>query len=328
MFFNIQELVQEIEDGKSTDDIVEERLNYLNSEEYKSKMNRSDKADFIQGYISDDEKISGTLGDGTYYWMDEKQIYKDIIDELIRKNLNAIKQYNSLPTQNLMQGVRKYFFGAKPNEDSLLVYQQMQKEGKSKDEIRTEFGERIIKYLLETKDDNDKEELSNQIEEREDYGNIVPIPISLIKGLKIGECTEMAMLSQNILSFLAYNTYMIEGKTYNANNEIENHNFNFIEKDGRYIAFDSAMFFSGVAPEIKTPEDLLIFDEMTLNNNQKSITYFSSRKSRVYSAPESRINILAERGANFRNTALTDLKGIILSKKVIENQRESDERNG
>ena len=98
MFLNLQELIKEIEDGKSTDDIVEERLTYLNSKDYKSKMNRSDRADFIQGYISDDEKMSGTLGDGTYYWMDEKQIFKDVIDSIIRKNLPTIKQHNALTT--------------------------------------------------------------------------------------------------------------------------------------------------------------------------------------------------------------------------------------
>lgn len=326
MFLNIQELVQEIEDGKSTDDIVEERLSYLNSEDYKSKMHRSDRADFIQGYISDDEKMSGTFGDGTYYWMDEKQIFKDVIEAIVRKNLSTIKQHNGMPLQNLMQGIRHYFLRAQPNEESFVVYQQMIREGKSKANIREEFGERLIKHLLEKKDNDNREKLNSQIEERENYGNIVPIPISSIKGLNIGECTEMALLSQNLLSFFGYNTFMVEGKTYNSENKKEFHNFNFIEKDGKYFAFDSAMCFFGLAPEIKTPEELLLFDEMTLNNNQKSITYFSSRKSKIYNEPEKKLGILAERGANFRNTAMMDIKGILLSKKVIENQRESDGR--
>ena len=328
MFLNLEELIKEIENGKSTDNIVEERLTYLNSEEYKSKMNRSDKADFIQGYISDDEKISGTLGDGTYYWMDEKQIFKDVIEIIIRKNLSTIKQHNVLPRQNLMQGVRHYFFRAQPNKESLLVYQQMISEGKSKPQIREEFGERLTKHLLDKKDAESKKELYTQIEEREDYGHIVPIPISSIKGLKIGECTEMALLSQNLLSFFGYNTFMVEGKTYNSENKTEFHNFNFIEKDGKYYAFDSAISFFGLAPEIKTPEELLIFDEMTLSNNQKSITYFSSRKSKLFSDPESKLRLLAERGSNFKNTAMTDLKGILLSKKVINNQREGEEIDG
>ena len=136
----------------------------------------------------------------------------------------------------------------------------------------------------------------------------------------------MALLSQNLLSFFGFNTFMIEGKTYNSENQTEFHNFNFIEKDGKYYAFDSAMSFYGVAPEIKTQEDLLIFDQMTLKNNQKSITYFSSRKSKLYSDPKSKLSILAERGSNFRNTAMSDLKGIFLSKKVIN--RESEEKDG
>ena len=325
MFLNFEELIKEIENGKSTDDIVEERLVYLNSEEYKSKMNRSDRDDFIQGFIGEDEKKTGTYGDGTYYWMDEKQVFKDVIENVIRKNLSTIKQHNSLPVQNLMQGVIYYFFRAQPNKESLLVYQQMEGEGKSKADIRHEFGERLTKHLLDKQDAESKDELNAQIEEREEYGHMVPIPISYIKGLKIGECTEMALLSQNILSFFGYNAFMVEGKTYNSENQTEPHNFNFIEKDGKYYAFDSAMSFFGVAPEIKTQEDLLMFDQMTLNNNQKSITYFSSRKSKLYSDPESKLKLLAERGSNFRNTAMSDLKGILLSKKVINNQRESEE---
>ena len=325
MFLNFEELIKEIENGKSTDDIVEERLVYLNSEEYKSKMNRSDRDDFIQGFIGEDEKKSFTY-DATCYWMDEKQIYKDVIENIIRTNLSTIKQYNSLPIPNLMKGVRHYFFRAQPNKESLLVYQQMKSEGKSKDEIRNEFGKRLTKHLLDKQDAESKDELNAQIEEREEYGHMVPIPISYIKGLKIGECTEMALLSQNLLSFFGFNTFMIEGKTYNSENQTEFHNFNFIEKDGKYYAFDSAMSFYGVAPEIKTQEDLLIFDQMTLKNNQKSITYFSSRKSKLYSDPKSKLSILAERGSNFRNTAMSDLKGIFLSKKVIN--RESEEKDG
>ena len=65
MFLNIQELVQEIESGKSTEEIVEERLAYLNSKEYQKNMQRSEQADFIQGFISDDEKIGFGLVDTT-----------------------------------------------------------------------------------------------------------------------------------------------------------------------------------------------------------------------------------------------------------------------
>ena len=41
MFLNIQELVQEIESGKSTEEIVEERLAYLNSKEYQKNMEKN-----------------------------------------------------------------------------------------------------------------------------------------------------------------------------------------------------------------------------------------------------------------------------------------------
>lgn len=325
MFLSIQELVQEIENGKSTEDIVEERLAYLNSEEYQKNMQRSIEADFIQGFISDDEKVGFGLVDSTCYWMDEKQIFKDVIDSFIRKCAPEIKKTNSINVNALMSGVQHYFFRAQPNEDSLAVYQQMRQEGQSKNDIREDFGERLKKYLLSQKDESEKEELLSKIEERENIGSIVPIPISAIKGLGIGECTEMALMSQNLLSFLGYNTFMIEGKTFNSDGQIEGHHFNFIEKSGKYIVFDSALHFCAVAPEIKTPEELLIFDEINLQNKQGNRTYFSNRKGKIYSDPASRISLLAVKGENFRNSVMSDLQEIKLSKKITEKQSERDE---
>lgn len=324
MFSNIQELVKEIEEGKSTEDIVEERLAYLNSEEYQRNMNRSKSSDFIQGFIAEDEKMGFGLVDSTCYWMDEKQIFKDVIDSLIRRNLSEVKKYNALNTKALMSGVQHYFLRAQPDKDSLEVYKQMVQEGKSKGEIREEFGERFKNYLLSKKDESEKKELLSEISNREDTGNIVPIPISAIKGLRIGECTEMALMSQNLMSFLGYNIFMIEGKTINSIGEQEAHHFNFIEKNGNYTVFDTATDFLAPAPDIKTPEELLIFDEMNLQNKQQNRVYFSNRKAKMYSNPEARIGLLAARGENFRNSAMSDLQGIRLSKRITEKTNERD----
>ena len=167
MFLNIQELVQEIESGKSTEEIVEERLAYLNSKEYQKNMQRSEQADFIQGFISDDEKIGFGLVDTTCYWMDEKQIFKDVIDSLIRKNISEVKKYNALNVKALMNGIQYYFLRAQPDKNGLEVYKQLSLEGKTRSDIREEFGERFKNYLLSRKGDIEKEELLVEINDRE-----------------------------------------------------------------------------------------------------------------------------------------------------------------
>ena len=99
MFLDLQGLIQEIENEKSTENIVAERLEYLNSEEYQKNMQRnsdSSKKNFIQGFISDDEKIVFGLIDTTCYWMDEKEIFKILIDSYIRNHVSEIKQINAL----------------------------------------------------------------------------------------------------------------------------------------------------------------------------------------------------------------------------------------
>lgn len=328
MFNNLQELIQEIESGKDTQTIVKERLKFLKSADYQSKMykgNNTTSCEFIQGYISDDTVYGFGMFNTTNYWMDEEKIYEDIIDNLIRKCLSNIKTSNSLPMQNLIYGIRYYFQNAKPNEEGLEVLKQMQREGFSHDAIREDFGERYNQYCLKRKSGIDYQDLSNQIKKSEDNGAFVPIPISAIKGLNIGECTEMALLSQNVLSFLGYNSFMIQGESINSSAEQEGHNFNAVEKDGKYIIFDSALAFCAIAPEIKTPEDLLIFDKMILKNKQKEVTYFSNRKSGRYIDPQKKMQILSQKGDKYRGSAISALKTIMISKQLINH--EGEERN-
>lgn len=323
MFTNLQELIQEIESGKDTQTIVKERLGFLKSDDYQSEMykgNNTTSCEFIQGFISDDTTYGFGMMNTTQYWMDEEKIYEEIIDSLIRNYLSNIKTSNGLPMQNLINGIRHYFQKAKPNKQSLEVLEQMQREGLSHDAIREDFGDRYNQHCLKRKEGLDYQELCNQIDESEEKGNFVPIPISAIKGLNIGECTEMALLSQNILSFLGYNSFMISGASMNYSGIQEGHNFNVVEKDGKYIIFDSALAFFAIAPEIKTPEDLLIFDEMTLKNQQKEVTYFSNRKSKYYIDPQAKMQILSRKGIDYRASAMSALRAIGISKKLINQE--------
>ena len=233
---------------------------------------------------------------------------------------------------NLINGIRHYFSSAQPNKDSLIVFQQMLKEGKSHTYIREDFGERLKQYYREQKNITERQDLVNQIYENENLGGIIPIPISAIKGLNIGECTEYALMSQNVLSFLGYNTFMIQGKTFNSKGQKEGHHFNCIEKNGRYMIFDSTLFVCALAPKIKTPEELLIFDEMHLHNTlrygQENVTYFSDIRGNKYNTSESQIRLLASKGENFRVSAMSDLKEIQLSKRIIEKSKEGEEIHG
>ena len=328
MFNNLNELIQEIENGKETRTIVSERLTYLKSMEYQKKLYKGDNrssCEFIQGFISDDTKFGFGWIDSTCYWVDEESIYSEIIDNLIKKNIPAIKKINALPMGYLINGIRHYFSESKPDPDCLEIYNQMRSEGMDADSIREDFGERYKKHLIEKKQNEEQQELKSEIEKNEDKGAIVPIPISAIKGLNIGQCTEMSLLSQNVLSFLGYNTFLIKGEANDSKGNREAHNFNAMEKDGKYVIFDSAMLFCGLAPQIRTPEDLLIFDTMTLQNKEKSITYFSNRRSISYENPQDKMKILSEKGEQYRNDVISDLKAIRLSKKLME--KEGDTRD-
>ena len=75
-----------------------------------------------------------------------------------------------------------------------------------------------------------------------DEGDII-LPISSIKGAGVAACTEYAMLTQNCLAFLAYDTYMLGGQL-SVNGRQEEHNFNVIKRpsSGKYAIVDTAQF--------------------------------------------------------------------------------------
>ena len=73
-----------------------------------------------------------------------------------------------------------------------------------------------------------------------DEGDVI-LPISSIKGAGIAACTENAILTQNCLAFLGYDTYLLGGEL-TVGEKTEQHNFNVIRmpSDGRYAIVDSA----------------------------------------------------------------------------------------
>ena len=58
------------------------------------------------------------------------------------------------------------------------------------------------------------------------------------------------------------------------------------------------------------------------------VEYISQvEKAKIYSNPEAKIALLAKRGNNFRNSVMSDLHGIKLSKKITEKTDERDQKN-
>ena len=55
-----------------------------------------------------------------------------------------------------MNGIQYYFLRAQPDKNGLEVYKQLSLEGKTRSDIREEFGERFKNYLLSRKGDIEK----------------------------------------------------------------------------------------------------------------------------------------------------------------------------
>ena len=274
MFYDLKGLINEIENGKSTNEIVRERLEYLSSKDYQKEMIKKDSCGFLrQGFITDEDifKITNFIGDTTYY-IDEKDIFSGLVDGLRRKNIENIKRTYSLNLAFLMKGIDNYFFKNKPDIESYELVKKMKEKGWDNDRIRVGFGDILKRQRYSMLDDEMKEKMKEELE-------FVPIPISVIKGLGIGKCVELSLLSQNILSFLGYNTFMLQGTTILDDSKPTAHQYNFIEKDGKYCIFDAALESVGIISKIKTPEDFLDFGEITLKGiHGQEITYLSERK--------------------------------------------------
>ena len=93
MFNNLEELKAEILQGKTNEEIIQERFAYLTSPEYKSKrlpiVKRPGTAQilFYDGFISPEEVISfngGRVSD-CLYRMDDITIYEKLIDFLCKR---------------------------------------------------------------------------------------------------------------------------------------------------------------------------------------------------------------------------------------------------
>ena len=266
MFNNIDELRSLIRQGKSNEEIIRERLTYLNSEEYKKnrkntiKKFNSHEIDFYDGFIPTEEKIEFTsrLVD-VEYSMDLIDIYDELVD-LIRNNMDKqgisinetikiVTDYYKYDENNAKykdvieflkendfnnQQIQKYLRESLPE---LLQYKKHSSfDGSLIDLIKAKS------HYFSHKDD----ELAKKFHDSVDWDYLdnhtnIEVNLSDLKGNGIAMCTEKAMTIQNLFSFLGYDSYMIGGVLKNkTNNKSEGHNFNIIKTQKGYFIVDAA----------------------------------------------------------------------------------------
>ena len=316
MFKDMNGLIQEIKSGKTNEEIFNERLEYLYSEEYHSQLfarkgNRT--VTLINGFIGIYEPIAiSDFFEENNYILDDEEALLDLI-EFVRQNidnqLTPAKIFN-----HIRDVVREYCLEKKqdakynemirhiknPREDfAVILNQYLYFQSKGLNISQEEFMQFYISYKKGTLklDDNEKNrrviELFSQYEIENQYRLNDLISIRDIKGLGIGECVEIAGLSQNMLSFLGFNSFMLAGMY-----DDEPHQFNAVEINGKYCLFDASANCSGLMDFIKKPEDLLSFG--------KKGSYTSCKRNL------SEIKELAKKGKDYR---------INCNKKLIQLQK-------
>ena len=322
MFNNLEELRNEILSGKTNEDIIRERIAYLTSKKYRdsrlSTIRRPNTSQtlFYDGFINPEEAIAfngGQVSDCLYKADIDTSIYEELIN-LVRDNIDK-KEFSF---KLLIQKVRKYFqidesskyfelsqylkalapkdpyFARKELPYIITEYANSNYSGRLMD-----FGMGYVQHWYKNKgyktDNPNIEELDEKYYKSIDWdksedGDIV-LPISAIKGSGIAACTEYSMLTQNCLSFLGYDTYLLGGELAVGKKQ-EQHNFNVIRmpSDGGYAIVDSAQCVACKKIEnANNIDDIRNMQGVSMTRSTKDATEVS-----YTSAPEIRTKTLLE----------------------------------
>lgn len=321
----ILKLLEQIKQGKTNEDIINERIEYLYSDKYKSKKIDTiyEKESIIgtnitigednvvilkEGFIEKAEVIDYQSGKITWsngYLMDDISIYNDVIDYL-RENFEQISKRNGLNKKDIkgiIVKIRNYFKLSteskyydtciylenwyRDNEEKFVFEQEDSKlfvryelpeiigaynvsdfEGTIK-EFAELYIDSVFNYRYGIKDGYDQYRDIN-IDENKLFTSL---NISEVKGTGAVACTEYAMMLQNCLSFLGYDTYMVGGKENG-----HGHNYNVIrDKNGKFRVFDVGMLVYGEElNDIDNPMELLNFGERTVINARNDEIVYSS----------------------------------------------------
>lgn len=299
MFNNFEELQKEILEGKTNEQIIQERIAYLTSDEYKNSRlqpifnQQLNQLMFCDGYIQPQEKIpfSHKGISKCYYELDViTELYSSLIDyvrgNMVKKEnpindlIDNIKMDGQFVQDSLMMQVWKFFqkdekqkyykltelfkkiggdkktrYAREKVPHVIHLYEQAEGFDGTLDDFVTGYllfehisnNPKLEKDMDEPKEIELYQKFKNVIKP-EDFISAYTIPLSKIKGLGIGACTEKSLLIQNCLAFLGFETYVLGGNiTYDGVGE--GHNFNVIKRnDDTFSLIDVAQFLT--IPEI------------------------------------------------------------------------------
>ncbi len=245
-------------------DLYEELLNYIRDNKETIKERKGIAIKYVGEIIK------------SYFMIPRKESDKEAIEILQQAYINHYKskgQYTEAEINKKAQlDVRKYIGG----------YLAAWKDGVKAGLFKGSFKE----YIICLKKPEERKCLSDGIYKwRESYqdelGQDTPkgatLDISEICGYNVAKCTEHAMVTQNALSFLGYESFMMAGKL-KSNNNMEAHNFNVVKKNGKYYIIDTVNRIYNKHIETmdnKEAEELTSIGEYsTILENGETVTYY------------------------------------------------------
>lgn len=332
MFNNVMELIELIEKGISNEKIINERLKYLNSEEYRSKRKATKTITnewgdetkavlFHDGFIPKDMPIGLETDDSSncYTINNINNLYEELLN-YIRDNKETIKERKGIAIKYVGEIIKSFFMIPRKESDkeAIEIFKQAWintikrkfATGKTDAEINRQAQLQVrnqIGGILETWKDavkanlfkgdfkdymmiylynlQERDRLSNEISKwrenhqdggEQDFLKGATLDISEICGYNVAKCTEHAMVTQNVLSFLGYESFMMAGKL--KYNNTEAHNFNVVKKNGKYYIIDTVNRIYNKHIETmdnKEAEELTSIGEYsTILKNGETITYY------------------------------------------------------
>ncbi len=300
MFTNIEELRELIRQGKTNEEIIAERISFLESNNRMTvnPVFNGSQVIFYNGFIEKNTLISADsddLTDKTLYMADIIELYDELIN-IVRKNMEK----KGLPLKIILQKVWEYFSKSEDSQYKELINFMKQFMPNEK-YIDREFLPFIIQeYINSTYEGSitdfgkafmyrrfgtpaTKERYREEIEKMSssvDWNKVENEPtickLSILKGSGIAACTEKSIAMQNCLTFLGFESYLVAG-SLNVDGNVEEHNFNVVrDSKGNYVIVDAAQACIIPLKDINSPEELLYLDGVVGTNGYgQQITYTS-----------------------------------------------------
>lgn len=331
MFNNVMELIELIEKGISNEEIINERLKYLNSEEYRSKRKATKTITnelgdetkavlFHDGFIPKDMPIGLETDDSSncYTINNINDLYEELLN-YIRDNKETIKERKGIAIKYVGEIIKSYFMIPRKESDKEAIeiiqqayinhykskgqYTEAEINKKAQLDVRKHIGgylaawkdgvkaglfkgsfKEYMIFIFSNREERNRlgDEIyewrkSHQDEGKQEISTGKILDISEICGYNVAKCTEHAMVTQNALSFLGYESFMMAGKL-KSNNNTEAHNFNVVKKNEKYYIIDTVNRIYNKHIETmdsKEAEELTSIGEYsTILKNGETITYY------------------------------------------------------